>query len=78
MRLPKKLKSLKTIQIFSLLKEEGAALIVTLLVMLVLVLLGLSLLLQSDTEHAIAMNDQDANEALHYAEAQKKPTSVTC
>ncbi len=50
-------------------KQEGAALIVTLLVMMVLVLLGLSLMLQSQTEFVIAVNEQDAIMALGYGES---------
>ena len=53
----------------ALFKEEGAALVVTLLVMLVLILLGLALVLQSNTEHLIAQNEEDSSHALSGAEA---------
>lgn len=49
--------------------DKGAALIVSLLVMLALVLLGLAILLQSDTEYQTAKNEEEAAQALHYAEA---------
>src|SRR3990172_2804507 len=50
-------------------KQQGAALVVTLLVMMVLVLLALSLILQSQTEYTIAINEQDAFTALGHGEA---------
>ncbi|MCI0417295.1 hypothetical protein L0222_31395 [bacterium] len=50
-------------------RSEGVALIVTLLILLTLVLLGLALMLQTDTEHLIAVNEQDSIETFHYAEA---------
>ncbi|MCI0555368.1 MAG: hypothetical protein L0287_30850, partial [Anaerolineae bacterium] len=50
-------------------RQQGAALIVTLLVMLVLVLLALSIALQSQTEYQIAVNEQDSFIALSMAEA---------
>jgi len=49
-------------------QQEGSALIASLLVLLVLVLLGLALLLQGNTEHLIAVNEQDAQRALMHAE----------
>ncbi len=48
--------------------DQGAALITSLLILLVLVLLALSLLLQGNTEHLIALNEQDSQEALMFAE----------
>jgi hypothetical protein len=50
-------------------KQEGAALIVSLLVLLVLVLLGLSLMLQSGSDYVQAVNENDAMEALSYGES---------
>ena len=49
--------------------NEGVALILTLLILLTLVVLGLALLLQTDTEYLIAVNEQDSIEAFHHAEA---------
>src|SRR3990170_9053734 len=49
-------------------RQEGVALIVSLLVMLALVLLALSLLLQSSTEQLVAVNEEDSTRALGYAE----------
>ena len=50
-------------------RSEGSALVVSLLVMLCLVLLGLALLLQSNTEYVIALNERDSTAALYDAEA---------
>ena len=50
-------------------KEKGAALIVSLLVLMVLVLLGLTLILQSQTEYLGAVNENDALAALSFAES---------
>src|SRR5262245_30033831 len=49
-------------------KEKGSALVIALIVMLVLTLLGLSLLLQSNTEYVIAINERDSTAALENAE----------
>jgi hypothetical protein len=49
-------------------KEKGSALVIALIVMLVLTLLGLSLLLQSNTEYVIAVNERDSTAALENAE----------
>lgn len=51
------------------LRQEGMALMLTLIVMLLLTLLALSLVLQSNTEHLISQNEQDAFQALSFAEA---------
>lgn len=48
--------------------EKGVALIVTLVIVLALVLLGLSLLMQSSTDQLVSVNEQDATRALGYAE----------
>ncbi len=45
-------------------KQEGVALIITLMIMLTLVLISLSLVVQSNTEHLISQNEQDAFRAL--------------
>src|SRR3990172_7044254 len=50
-------------------KNQGAALVIALLVVMSLVLLGLSILLQSNTEHMIAVNERDATSAMFDAEA---------
>ncbi len=50
-------------------KEQGGALVIALIVMLALVLLGLSLLLQSNTEYMISLNERDSTTALYNAEA---------
>ncbi len=50
-------------------KQKGAALIVSLLVLMVLVLLGLTLILQSQTEYLGAVNENDALAALSFAES---------
>jgi len=49
--------------------EKGSALVVALIIMLALTLLGLSLLLQSNTEYVIALNERDSTAALENAEA---------
>ncbi|MCI0605028.1 hypothetical protein L0156_18740 [bacterium] len=49
-------------------KQQGAALIITLMVMLVVVLISLSLIIQSNTEHLISINEQDSFKALSDAE----------
>jgi hypothetical protein len=58
----------KVLAKFSKMKEQGVALIVSLLVVLALALLGLTLLLMSSTEQLVAVNEQDATRALGYAE----------
>lgn len=50
-------------------KEQGGALVIALIIMLALTLLGLSLLLQSNTEYAISINERDSTAALYNAEA---------
>src|SRR5687768_7418016 len=50
-------------------KDKGAALVVSLLVLMVLVLLGLTLVLQSQTEYLGAVNENDSLEALSIAES---------
>src|SRR5688572_5808129 len=50
-------------------KQEGVALIVTLLIMLVLVLLALSIAMQSQSEYLIAINEQDSIAALSHGES---------
>ncbi len=50
-------------------KQEGAALFVSLLVTLVLVLLGITLLLMSGTEHLLSTNERDSQDALAKAES---------
>lgn len=50
-------------------KRQGAALVVSLMVTLVLVLLSLALVMQSSTEYVIAVNESDAFAALSYGEA---------
>ena len=50
-------------------RQEGVALIVTLLIMLVLVLLALSIAMQSQSEYLIAVNEQDSISALSYGES---------
>jgi Tfp pilus assembly protein PilX len=48
--------------------ERGTALVITLFIMVVLVLLGLALLLLSETEYSIAVNEQDATICFGYAD----------
>ena len=50
-------------------RNKGVALILTLFILLTLLLLGLALLMQTDTEHLIAVNEQDSLESFHHAEA---------
>ena len=50
-------------------KDKGAALVVSLLVLMVLVLLGLTLILQSQTEYLGSVNENDALAALSFAES---------
>jgi hypothetical protein len=50
-------------------QEKGAALIASLLVLMVLVLLGLTLILQSQTEYLGAVNENDALTTLSFAES---------
>ena len=50
-------------------KEKGAALVVSLLVLMVLVLLGLTLILQSQTEYLGSVNENDSLAALSFAES---------
>jgi Tfp pilus assembly protein PilX len=66
---------MKLIQVISRIKkalrenEKGSALVIALVIMLALTLLGLSLLLQSNTEYVISVNERDATAALANAEA---------
>ncbi|MCI0412485.1 hypothetical protein L0222_06735 [bacterium] len=55
-------------------KEQGSALIIALIIMLALTLLGLSLLLQSNTEYVISINERDSTAALYNAEAALQMT----
>jgi|GEM_PF-1708308 len=48
--------------------DSGVALVITMLVMLTLVLISLSLVMQSNTEHLISQNEQDSLHALSDAE----------
>src|SRR3990172_1826248 len=50
-------------------EQKGVALIVSLLVLMILVLLGLSLVLQSQTEYVLAVNENDSFAALSYGES---------
>ncbi len=49
--------------------DRGSALVIALLIMLALILLGLALLLQSNTEYAISLNERDSTAALANADA---------
>ncbi len=49
-------------------KQPGVALVITMMVMLTLVLISLSLVMQSNTEHLISQNEQDSFHALADAE----------
>ncbi|MGH9858202.1 MAG: hypothetical protein ACRD4B_10200, partial [Acidobacteriota bacterium] len=49
-------------------KQQGVALVITLMIMLTLVLISLSLVVQSNTEHMISQNEQDSFKALADAE----------
>ena len=49
-------------------KQDGVALVITLMIMLTLVLISLSLVVQSNTEHLISQNEQDSFKALSDAE----------
>src|SRR5687767_7842146 len=48
--------------------QPGVALVITLMIMLTLVLISLSLVVQSNTEHLISQNEQDSFRALTDAE----------
>ena len=49
--------------------DRGSALVIALLIMLALILLGLALLLQSNTEYAISLNERDSTATLANADA---------
>lgn len=50
-------------------KQKGSALVIALLVILVLAMMGLALMLQSNTDYVIALNERDSTVALNSAEA---------
>src|SRR5262245_16038553 len=53
-------------------RERGSALLITMLVMVILTLLGLSYLFMADTENLIAQNQRDTDQLLFVAEGGER------